>query len=201
MRPMQRAQLFATLADEERRSELVLLGVGLPDSIVCPRVLPLVDTIVVGLTRQESSLYEAYRALRGLPERRPGLEPYAVTIASSAEEAALLLERFRQIAKDFLRMSVLDGGWLELASLPMQPSEPAPVGRHSLAWDPNRPGIAPDLLARLERGRAAAPASGASRPPSGEGSGDVSRSESRHEGRPERPFFERLAEWFGPLSR
>jgi len=184
MRPAQRAQLFASLAAEERRSELVLFGVGLPESIFCPRMLPLVDTIVVGLTRQESSLYEAYRALRGLPERRPGLSPYAVTVASSPEEAALLLERFRQIARDFLRIPILDGGWLELAAMP-QGSGGADAAAAEGPRDTSRPGIHPELLALLAAGR---------------GAGGPQEPDARTDGRPEPPFFERLAGWFGPAS-
>ena len=186
MRPAQREQLFAGLAAEERRSQLVLLGVGLPESIFCPRMIPLVDTIVVGLTRQESSLYEAYRALRGLPERRHDLTPYAVTIASSAEEAALLLQRFRQIARDFLRSPVLDGGWLELAALP-QGSPDAGAAASDEPRDGLRPGLDPTLLELLGSPRGA--------------EGDPAGSARGFDGRPDRAFFERLADWFGPLAR
>lgn len=196
MRPAQREQLFGALAAEERRSELVLLGVGLPESIFCPRMLPLVDTIVVGLTRQESSLYEAYRALRGLPERRPGFSPYAVTIASSAEEATRLLERFRQIAKDFLRMPVLDGGWLELAAMPQATSGPGVAGAAppDERTEASRYGIDPALLDLLASGH------GETDDPPGNGPGPSDPDRS-HDGRPERAFFERLADWFGPNSR
>jgi hypothetical protein len=121
-------------------------------------------------------------------------------IASSAEEAALLLERFRQIALDFLRISVLDGGWLELAALPLASPESAPAaspvavgsrppGSHrscthvsSAAAGRRRPSV-PERSNRITRARGI-----------GEGHGLHG-----HDGRPERPFFERLGDWFGAM--
>src|SRR5206468_5937919 len=96
----ERKALFDALATEEKRVDLIVIDLELPESILCPRLQFLVDTIVVALTSQESSLYEAYRALRGLHERRPGVEVYAVVFADTEEEAEMGFSRFSAIAKD-----------------------------------------------------------------------------------------------------
>ncbi|MGH9390068.1 MAG: hypothetical protein ACRD1Z_10665, partial [Vicinamibacteria bacterium] len=167
----ERRSLFARLAADEGRSDLVLIDLGLPESILCPRLQFLVDTLVVALTSDESSLYEAYRALRGLSERRPGLGPFVVSLAQSAEEGELLFDRFRQISKDFLNVPVVDGGWLELREGSSRDTAPAPFSAS----------LSDELVEVL-----------ASVPPRG-------LSQDTFLGNRDRPFFDHLCEWLDPF--
>ena len=168
LRPAERTELFKALSADERRSRLVLINLELPETMLSPRLQFLVDGIVVALTARESSLYEAYRALRGLRERRPELAPFVVPLANSEEDAALLLDRFRRISKDFLSLGVLEGGWLRLAAGP--PNEKG-RGSHGSGISPSledlatgaSPSALPPNLVLRERGR---------------------------------PFFDHLREWF-----
>ena len=128
------------------------------------------DAVVVALTSNESSIYEAYRALRGLPERRPGLSVFAVPYATSTDEAAAILQRFSTIASEFLKLKVEDGGWLELPGSALDSAgRGAPVAR-----------LAPNLRGLVR---------------SGSGSW---RSEALTPSLESESFFEQLGDWFGP---
>ena len=168
--PAERRDLFERLAEDERGSDLIVINLELPESILCPRLQFLVDAVVVALTSNESSIYEAYRALRGLPERRPGLSVFAVPYATSTDEAAAILQRFSTIASEFLKLKVEDGGWLELPGSALDSAgRGAPVAR-----------LAPNLRGLVR---------------SGSGSW---RSEALTPSLESESFFEQLGDWFGP---
>lgn len=172
MPAVDRRSLFSRLAREEQRSEMIVMDLGLPESVFCSRLQFFVDEIVVAITPRDSSLYEAYRALRGLQEKRPGLAPFVVSFAKDREDAQDLFERFETIARDFLNLPVTAGGWIELPIA--HPSEP----KHPLS-------ASPGLSDSLERALVEGP----------------SRSTVRHGSLREagRPFFDHLSEWFGPI--
>lgn len=128
----ERKEILGRLAAEEGRCALVVIDVELPESILCPRLQFLVDTVIVALTSNESSLYEGYRALRGLSERGSGTEIFVVSIVAREEEAGVFFERFRTIAHDFLKLEVRQGGWLMLPG-PEEGARPKPHVAGSLA--------------------------------------------------------------------
>lgn len=168
--PSERKALFDALSADERRSDLVVIDLELPESILCSRLLFLVDQVVVALTSNETSIYEAYRALRGLPERRPGIEIFALSIARSRQEADFLFDRFSAIAKEFLRMPARDGGWLAIPDASVDP--------------PLREVPVTTISAALAETLRSAPAR------------DPSRRDFIFEGN--RSFFDHLGDWFGP---
>lgn len=198
----ERKSLFSRLAVDERRSELVVMDLGLPESIFCSRLSFFVDELVVALTPRDSSLYEAYRALRGLQETRPDLTPFVVPFAPSAEDAQELFDRFQRIAKDFLTLPVAAGGWIELPGSKAVSYRGLAPGRSVVsgsirAGDPTdredserfvtgevpaSPGLSMSLVRVLSEGPVAPAKRGSTVRDAG------------------RAFFDHLGEWFGPIA-
>jgi flagellar biosynthesis protein FlhG len=175
-----RQRLIDSLGELERRADVILIDTGAGISANVLAFTRAADHVLVVTTPEPTAITDAYAVVKVLGrdgadgrERRVSL---LVNQASTPTEARAVYERISKVAKQFLGLSVLDGGYL-----PVDEQVPLAVRRRvpfMLGAPRSAASLAVNQLAmRLERG--VSPAATASDAGSGAG------------------FFDRMGRWFG----
>lgn len=147
-----RQRLIDALADLEARTDVILIDTG---AGISPNVLSFTrcaDHVLVVTTPEPTAITDAYAVIKVISRDAPG-QPISLLVnqVQRAEEGHLVYERIAQVARQFLAVHVLDGGYV-----PADPEVPAAVRRRTpfLLHNPRCPASVSigQLAMRLQRG-------------------------------------------------
>jgi flagellar biosynthesis protein FlhG len=149
---MDRQRLVDSLAELERQTDIILIDTG---AGISPNVLSFTrcaDHVLVVTTPEPTAITDAYAVIK-VVSKDNGVRRLSLLVnqVRSPQEARVVFERIAKVAKQFLNVTVLDGGWVPadeqvpLAVRKRQPfllSAPRSNASHSIA----------KLAMRLEQG-------------------------------------------------
>ena len=108
-----RQRLVAALEDIEQHSDIILIDTG---AGIGPNVLSFTsaaDQVLVVTTPEPTAITDAYAVVKVISSGTPrGSISLLVNQVKNGEEAGVVYQRIAKVARQFLGVKVLDGGWI-----------------------------------------------------------------------------------------